>query len=107
MAMAMMCNCIGAPLLTEGRAMEPIPGCLGFVIERQRLDKHGNFGPTEILRNRVGFKDGSNNDEENNVDDQMLSQPSNIWPFQSFNWTDHGANSGANGEIQDRCCFQR
>jgi hypothetical protein len=24
----------------------------------------------------------------------MLSQPSNIWPFQSFSWTDHGANSG-------------
>ena len=80
--------------LVNGKTDEPIPGCLGFVIERQRLDKHGDFGPTEVLRNRVGFKDGSNSEEENTVDDQMLSQPSNIWPFQNFSWTDHGANTG-------------
>ena len=69
------------------KADEPIKDNLGFMIERQRQDASGNWQPTEVLRNRVGFKDVPPQDENDN------SQPSSIWPFQRYDWTDHGANS--------------
>jgi len=65
-----------------------IPNCIGFSIERQRKDSAGNFGSTEILRNRVGFSI-----ENISTDSDSISKPSNIWPFQSYKWTDYGANN--------------
>ena len=67
---------------------KPIADNLGFMIERRRKNASGEWQASEILRNRVGFKDippASENDK---------SQPSNIWPFQRYDWTDHGANNG-------------
>lgn len=68
----------------------PLPACLGFKIERQRKDEDGNWMATEILRNRVGF------DPDPPVDQDGIyrTEPSSIWPFQRFDWTDHGANNG-------------
>src|SRR5262245_11159191 len=76
----------------SGEFDKPIPNCIGFCIERQRRDENNNWGPTEILRNRVGFTDNPPDveDGENNYP----TKPSNIWPFQRYNWTDHGANNG-------------
>jgi hypothetical protein len=73
---------------------KPIPGCLGFCIERQRQNKDGVFEEKiEILRNRVGFL--VNAPVEGEEDEfEYVSQPCNIWPFQTYNWTDHGANNG-------------
>jgi phosphatidylserine/phosphatidylglycerophosphate/cardiolipin synthase-like enzyme len=75
----------------NGQPEKPIPGNLGFMIERQRQDQYGNWpdrDTTEILRNRVGFTDTPPQDQNEQ------SQPCNIWPFQRYDWTDHGANSG-------------
>ena len=72
----------------NGRPDQPLPGVLGFMIERQRKDAAGKWQNSEILRNRVGFSD---NPPQNGAD---LSEPSSIWPFQRYDWTDHGANSG-------------
>lgn len=71
-----------------GRPDKPVPGNLGFMIERQRRDASGKWQAIEVLRNRVGFTDVP----PQNEDDR--SQPSNIWPFQRYDWTDHGANNG-------------
>lgn len=77
--------------VSSGEASDvPIPGCLGFMIERQR-QVGGNWSPTEILRNRVGFTDQPAAD---GADDANSSRPSNVWPFQRYEWTDHGANNG-------------
>jgi phosphatidylserine/phosphatidylglycerophosphate/cardiolipin synthase-like enzyme len=65
-----------------------VPNNLGFMIDRQRKDDSGNWGAPEILRNRVGFTDVP----PANEDDK--SQPTDIWPYQRYDWTDHGANSG-------------
>ena len=69
-----------------------VPGCLGFSIERRRKNPDDTWGEIEVLRNRVGFTnqlplgaDGS---------PQYLTKPSSFWPFQRYDWTDHGANSG-------------
>lgn len=66
----------------------PIIGSLGFMIERQR-QKEGQWLDTEILRNRVGFTEQP---DDNNA--ESLSRPSSVWPFQRYDWTDHGANNG-------------
>ncbi len=61
-----------------------IPGCLGFAIERQWVKRAGGKatpGGSEFLLNRVGFKGGQATPNQR--------QPSNVWPFQRFNWTDH------------------
>jgi hypothetical protein len=73
---------------------KPIPDCLGFCIERQRKNKQDVFEEKiEILRNRVGFQ--VNAPAEGEEDEfEYVSKPSNIWPFQTYNWTDHGANNG-------------
>lgn len=71
-----------------GNADKPVPQNLGFMLERQRQDTSGAWQTAEILRNRVGFSANPPQDENDR------SQPSNIWPFQRYDWTDHGANSG-------------
>ncbi len=49
------------------------------------------WGTTEVLRNRLGFTE----DPTAGGDlDGSRSKPSNVWPFQCYDWTDHGANSG-------------
>jgi hypothetical protein len=73
----------------QGQDDVPLEGCLGFMIERQRLQNGGQWAPVEILRNRVSFTDAVPNEVT-----AATSEPSNIWPFQRYEWTDHGANNG-------------
>jgi hypothetical protein len=75
----------------DGQEDAAIPEVLGFTIERQRLQAGGAWGPTEVLRNRVGFTDDPTAADDL---DGSRSKPSNVWPFQCYDWTDHGANSG-------------
>jgi phosphatidylserine/phosphatidylglycerophosphate/cardiolipin synthase-like enzyme len=63
----------------------PIPNCRGFLLERGR--KTGAGEVTEIVENRVGFKEDKPKDGDH--------RPSDFWPFQRFNWTDHAVNVGA------------
>jgi len=70
----------------------PIPGCLGFAIERRRKNAAGEWGAVEVLRNRVGFTNQLPIGADGTP--QYLTKPSNVWPFQRYDWTDHGANSG-------------
>lgn len=73
----------------------PINECLGFMIERKRkID--GKWSKPEILRNRVGFGD----EPVDPANPKETTRPSNIWPFQRYDWTDHGANNS--DEIQYR-----
>jgi hypothetical protein len=74
----------------DGQDDSPIPECLGFMLQRQRKQEDGTWGPIEILRNRVGFI------QQESPLTYSISQPGNIWPFQTYNWTEHGANSGQN-----------
>lgn len=70
----------------------PIPGVRGFMVERQRKRKDGTWGATEILRNRVGFaEDPATATGENG---RAPSRHSNVWPFQCYDWVDHGATGG-------------
>jgi hypothetical protein len=89
-------NCDDALLFwrtkVDGKWDDAIPGCLGFSLQRQRKDKNGNWKDTEILRNRVGFvKQEIPKDQE---EINFVTEPSTIWPFQRYDWTDHGANNG-------------
>jgi phosphatidylserine/phosphatidylglycerophosphate/cardiolipin synthase-like enzyme len=59
-----------------------IPGCRGFRLERQ-LDSKGK---PDIVQNRVGFKKDHPKHRE--------CRPSDEWPFQRFNWTDHVVDIG-------------
>jgi hypothetical protein len=70
----------------------PIPDCLGFSIERCRKNSDDEWGPTEVLRNRVGFSNEPDLAEDGTP--QFVTKPSSVWPFQRYDWTDHGANSG-------------
>jgi len=63
---------------------EFIPGCRGFLLERGR--KNGASIKTEPVENRVGFS----TDKPKSGD----HRPSDEWPFQRFNWTDHAADVG-------------
>ncbi|MFA5014165.1 MAG: phospholipase D-like domain-containing protein [Actinomycetota bacterium] len=72
--------------IVDEQADHSIPGCLGFMIERRRKNKNGTWNPIEILRNWVGFED-----QEEQTENQ--SQRCNIWPFQRYDWTDHGADN--------------
>ena len=90
--LAVYANCDDIQLcwrtLNEENKDVPIQDCIGFMIERKR--KVGNnWSEPEILRNRVGF--GINKVDSDNP--KEISRPSNIWPFQRYDWTDHGANS--------------
>ena len=76
----------------DGEDDVPIAGCLGFSIERRRKNSDDVWGEPEVLRNRVGFTnqlpigaDGS---------PVYLTKPSSVWPYQRYDWTDHGANNG-------------
>ena len=63
---------------------EFIPECRGFQLERKR--KTGSAETTEIVENRLGFaKDKPKSGDH---------RPSNVWPFQRFNWTDHVVDVG-------------
>jgi phospholipase D-like protein len=75
-----------------GQIDQAIPEVLGYMLERQRKGQGGAWGAVEVLRNRVGFtEDPSTGTEESSG---APSRPSSVWPFQCFDWTDHGANSG-------------
>src|SRR3982751_6655943 len=63
---------------------EFIPGCRGFLLERGR--KNGASIKTEPVENRVGFS----TDKPKSGD----HRPSDEWPFQRFNWTDHAVDVG-------------
>lgn len=61
-----------------------IAGCRGFLLERGR--KAGASEKIEPVENRVGFtKDKPKSGDH---------RPSDVWPFQRFNWTDHAADVG-------------
>jgi phosphatidylserine/phosphatidylglycerophosphate/cardiolipin synthase-like enzyme len=61
-----------------------IPGCRGFLLERAR--SVGAKDKVEEVENRVGFsKDQPKSGEH---------RPSDEWPFQRFNWTDHAVDVG-------------
>lgn len=66
-----------------------IPGCLGFAIERKRKDANDVWGEPEILRNRVGFSN-----QPPVGPDGFPTKSSRVWPYQRYDWTDHGANNG-------------
>ena len=61
-----------------------IAECRGFMLERARKTASGD--KVEIVENRVGFsKDHPKSGEH---------RPSDKWPFQRFNWTDHAVDVG-------------
>ena len=61
-----------------------IPDCRGFRLERCR--KTNSAEKIDIVENRVGFS----------VDNPKSGdhKPSDVWPFQRFNWTDHAVDVG-------------
>lgn len=77
--------------VVDGEEDAPVPDCLGYVIERRRLVSGDQWRPTEVLRNRVSF---SSERGEGEGTPAYLTRPSNVWPFQRYDWTDHGANNG-------------
>jgi len=89
-------NCDDAQLFwrtkVDGTLDGAIPGSLGFMIERQRKTREGSWGETEVLRNRVGFSAARTDIGNSGTGDPTRS--SNVWPFQCYEWTDHGANNG-------------
>ncbi len=58
--------------------------CRGFLLERARYV--GSKEKIEIVENRVGFE----KDKPKSGD----RRPSDEWPFQRFNWTDHAVDVG-------------
>lgn len=70
---------------------EAITGCRGFAIERKKTPPGGAL-VQGFLVNRIGF----DTEGEAPVDEHgaALTKPSTEWPFQTFSWTDHDANSG-------------
>lgn len=61
-----------------------IPTCRGFLLERKRKTDKGEV--IENVENRVGFKKDKPKSGEH--------RPSDVWPFQRFNWTDHVVDVG-------------
>ena len=61
-----------------------IPGCRGFLLERGRKTPAGVV--TEPVENRLGFKKDAPKSGDH--------RPSDEWPFQRFNWTDHVVDVG-------------
>src|SRR5882724_12222014 len=61
-----------------------ISGCRGFLLERARDE--GGHQKVEAVENRVGFE----KDKPKSGD----HKPSDKWPFQRFNWTDHEVDVG-------------
>jgi phosphatidylserine/phosphatidylglycerophosphate/cardiolipin synthase-like enzyme len=67
----------------------PIPGCRGFAINRRTTDASGAVTDA-VLPNRVGFASTT----PPATDAVSQTEPSTVWPFQRFSWTDHGAAPG-------------
>ena len=67
------------------RIDEPIPGCLGFALERETVDAQGKR-LRSFVENRTGFAAAPGKPGEH--------RPSNEWPFQRFGWTDHKMDLG-------------
>ena len=67
----------------------PIPGCRGFAVNRRTTDSSGGVSDV-TLPNRVGF--ASTAPPAPGTVSQ--TEPSTVWPFQRFSWTDHGAAAG-------------
>ncbi|MDH6246664.1 phospholipase D-like domain-containing protein [Mycobacterium sp. OTB74] len=67
----------------------PIPGCRGFAINRRTTDPSGAVTDA-VLPNRVGFASTT----PPAPDAASQTEPSTVWPFQRFSWTDHGAAPG-------------
>ncbi|MGO4396466.1 phospholipase D-like domain-containing protein [Variovorax sp. M-6] len=69
---------------------DELEGCLGFAIERIWLETRipgRALNTSEFLLNRVGFAaDTAAGPNQRN--------PSNVWPFQRYNWTDHDLSFG-------------
>lgn len=95
MALAAYVDCDDVELIwrvfRQGQDDIPLAGVLGFTIERQRTLANGSWDATEVLRNYVGFDEAPH---DSAAGDTGPSNPCNIWPFQSYSWTDHGANAG-------------
>lgn len=66
------------------RVPEPIPGCRGFAIDRRNTNPSGLVSDG-FLSNRVGFASAGPPEP----DATSHTQPSTVWPFQRFSWTDH------------------
>ncbi|GAB4087589.1 phospholipase D-like domain-containing protein [Hydrogenophaga soli] len=79
----LLVNCDDALLFW--RVAAPIPGCLGFAIDRERKLADGSV-QTEVLDNRMGFKADKPQPGEH--------RPSTEWPLQRLWWTDHDVNLG-------------
>ena len=76
------CNTDDTFLVWKADVLE---GCIGFAIERVWLhsDEPGRvLNQAEYLVNRVGFAGDA-------AAGPNQRQPSNVWPFQRYNWTDH------------------
>ena len=69
----------------------PIPRCRGFAIERKRTPP-GGLLVQSFLVNRIGFDTAGRAPVDSNG--AALMKASTEWPFQTFSWTDHDANSG-------------
>ncbi len=82
---------ITAKLYTNGDdcflawSMPPTPDCWGFAIWRE-LKTAGGKVFNGYIHNRTGFE-GENNPPNSH-------KPSTEWPFQRYNWTDHGVDEG-------------
>lgn len=76
------CNTDDAFLIWKAAELE---NCIGFAIERVWLQSDDGDRPLdrpEFLLNRVGFaKDADGGPDQR--------QPSDVWPFQRYSWTDH------------------
>jgi phosphatidylserine/phosphatidylglycerophosphate/cardiolipin synthase-like enzyme len=66
-----------------------IAGCRGFAINRRSTDPSGAVADA-VLPNRVGFVSTT----APAPDTPSQTEPSTVWPFQRFSWTDHGAAAG-------------
>lgn len=81
------CNTDDAFLVWKADMLD---GCLGFAIERSWVETSTparQRNRPEYLVNRVGFE----NDAKAGPNQR---RPSNVWPFQRYNWTDHELGFG-------------
>jgi hypothetical protein len=67
----------------------PITGCRGFAIDRRTTNPAGMVSDG-FLPNRVGFASTAPPAD----DATSHTQPSTVWPFQRFSWTDHAPGAG-------------
>jgi phosphatidylserine/phosphatidylglycerophosphate/cardiolipin synthase-like enzyme len=77
----------------------PVESCIGFMIERERKTTAGWSIKPEIILNRVGFTNAPVDPD----DPKEITKPSSIWPFQRYDWTDHGANNNESVRYRISC----